>query len=199
MTILFSVALNLTALATSLPTPVFLPGESQGSGSLVGCHLWGCTESDTTEVTQQQQQLPHYPKENQPWIFIGRTDAEAEAPILWPPDTKNQLIGKDPDAGKDGKQEEKGTTENEMAGWHHWLSGCEFEQTPGDGEGQGSLACCSPWGRTELDTTELLNNNKLPHKSGVKQCLSVCVWLAWQCNVFGVHPCCSKHQNSILS
>ena len=86
-----------------------------------------------------------------------------------------------------------------MVGWHHWLSGCEFEQTPGGGEGQGSLACCSPWGHTESDTTEQLSSNKLPHKSGVKQCLSFCVWLAWQCNVFRVHPCCSKCQNFIPS
>ena len=87
---------------------------------------------------------PLNPKGNQPWIFIERTDAEAEAPILWPPDVKNQLIGKDTDAGKDWGQEEKGVTEDEMVGWHHRLTGHEFEQTPGDGEGQGSLVCCSP-------------------------------------------------------
>ena len=91
-------------------------------------------------------------------IFIGRTDAEAEAPILWPPDVKNQFIGKDPDAGKDWRQEEKGTTEDEMVGWHHQLNGHEFEQTPGDDEGQGSLVCCSPWGCKESDVTERLNN-----------------------------------------
>ena len=85
---------------------------------------------------------PVNPKENQSWIFIGRTDAEAETPILWPPDVKSWLIVKDPDAGKDWRQEEKGTNEDEMVEWHHRLSG----QTPGDGEGQGSLACCSPWG-----------------------------------------------------
>ena len=90
---------------------------------------------------------------SQPWIFIGRTDAETEAPILWPPDTKSQLIQKDPDAGKDWRQGEKGTTEDEMVGWHHWLDGHEFEQILGDSEEQGSLACCSPWGRKELDTT----------------------------------------------
>ena len=84
---------------------------------------------------------------------MGRTDAEAEAPILWPPDVKSQLIGKDLDAGKDGRQEEKGMTEDEMVGWHHRLNGHEFEQTPGDSEGQGGLACCSPWGLKELDTT----------------------------------------------
>ena len=84
------------------------------------------------------------PKENQPLIFIGRTDAEA--PIFWPPDVKSQFIEKDPDVGKDWRQEEKGTTEDEMVGWHHWLNGHEFEQTLGDSEGQGNLACCCPWG-----------------------------------------------------
>ena len=85
------------------------------------------------------------PKGNQSWIFIGRPDAEAEAPILWPPDAKTWLIGKDPDARKNCRQEEKGTTEDEMVGWYHQLNGHEFQQAPGDGEGQGSLACCSPW------------------------------------------------------
>ena len=96
-------------------------------------------------------------KGNQPWIIIGRTEAEAKAPLLWPPYAKSQLIKKDPDAGKDWGQEEMGTTEDEMVGCHHWVNGQEFEQTPGDGEGQGSLACCSPWGRKESDTTEWLN------------------------------------------
>ena len=96
-------------------------------------------------------------KENQPWIFTGRTDAEAEAPVLWPPDAKNWLIGKDPDAGKDWRQEEKGMTEDEMIEWHHQLDGHEFEQALGVGDGQRSLACCSPWGRKQLDTTEWLN------------------------------------------
>ena len=84
------------------------------------------------------------PKGNHPWIVIGKTDAEAEAPIFWPPGMKSQLTGKDSDAGKDWKQEEKGVTEDEMIGWHHWLNGLEFEPTLGDGEGQESLACCSP-------------------------------------------------------
>ena len=87
---------------------------------------------------------PVNPKGNQFWIFIRRTDAEAEAPILWPPDVKSRLIRKGPDAGKDWKQEEKGMTEDEMVGWHHWLNGHELEQFPGDGEGQGNLVCCSP-------------------------------------------------------
>ena len=100
---------------------------------------------------------PDHPKGNQSWIFIGRTDAEAEAPILWPPDVKSWLIGKDPNAGKDQRQEEKGTTEDEMVGWYHGFNGHEFEQAPGVGGRQASLACCSPWGRKELDTTERLN------------------------------------------
>ena len=88
---------------------------------------------------------PVDPKGNQSWIVTGRTDAEA--PILWPPDAKSWFIGEDPDAGKNWRQEEKGTTEDEMVGWHHWFNGHELEQTLGDSEGQGSLACCSPWGR----------------------------------------------------
>ena len=99
-------------------------------------------------------------KGNQPWIFIGRTEAEAEAPVLWPPDVKSQLIGKDPGAGKDWGQEEKRMTENEMVGWHHWLDGHESEQTPGESEGQGSMVCRSPWSRKELDASKWLNNNK---------------------------------------
>ena len=87
-------------------------------------------------------------------MLIGRTDSEAEALILWPPDAKSQFIRKDPDAGKDRRQEEKGTTEDKMVVRHHKLNGHGFEQAPGDGEGQGSLACCSPWGHNESDTTE---------------------------------------------
>ena len=100
---------------------------------------------------------PVYPKGNQYWIFIGRTDAEAETPILWPPDGKKWLIWKDPGAGKDWRQEEKDTTENEMTGWHHRLDGHEFKWTPGDGDRQGRLVCCDSWGHKELDTTEWLN------------------------------------------
>ena len=102
--------------------------------------------------------IPVNPKGNQSWIVIRRTDAEVEAPTLWPPDANSQFIRKDPDAGKDWRQE-KGETEDEMVGWHHWLNGQEFEQTLGDGERQGSLACCNPRSHKELDTTEWLNNN----------------------------------------
>ena len=108
------------------------------------------------------------------YIDTGRTGAEAETPVLWPPDANNWLVGKDPDAGKDWGQEEKGMTEDEMVGWHHWLNGHEFEQIPGVGDGQGSLVCCSPWGRKELDTTEWLNwseaLNSIPRPSSSLRC-----------------------------
>ena len=93
---------------------------------------------------------------DQPWDFFGRNDAKAETPILWPPHVKSWLIGKDSDAGRDWGQEEKGTTEDETAGWHHWLDGRESQWTPGVGDGQGGLACCDSWGRKESDTTEWL-------------------------------------------
>ena len=96
-------------------------------------------------------------KEINPWIFTARTDAKAETPILWPPDGKNWLIGKHPDSGKDWRQEEKGTTNDEVAGWHQRLNGHEFEWTPGVGNGQGSLVCFSPWGHKKSDMTEQLN------------------------------------------
>ena len=101
------------------------------------------------------------PKGNQSWIFIGRTDAKAETPILGPPDAKNWLIGKDPDAGKEGEQEEKGVTEDEMVGWQHRFDGHGFGWTLGIGDGQGGLACCSPCGHKESDTTEQLNWSEL--------------------------------------
>ena len=96
---------------------------------------------------------PFKVKGNQPWIFIGKTTAEIETPILWLPDAKNWLIRKDPDAGKDWGQGQMGDIEDDMVGWHHWLKGHEFEQTPGDSEGRGSLACYSPWGHKESNTT----------------------------------------------
>ena len=96
-------------------------------------------------------------KGDQPWVFFGRNDVKAETPELWPPHAKSWLIGKESDAGRDWGQEEMGTTEDEMAGWHYWLDGREFEWTPGVGDGQGGLACCDSWGRKESDTTEQLN------------------------------------------
>ena len=114
---------------------------------------------------------PVNPEGNQLWIFIRRTDAES--PILQSPVVKSHLIRKDSDAGIDWRQQEKGATEDEMDGWHHWLNGHEFVPTPGDGEGQGSLVCCSPWGRKEFDTTEELNNHKPPSRWRMEQ------WRCW--------------------
>ena len=120
--------------------------------------LFNCgVGEDSWESLGLQRDQPVNPKGNQSWIFIGKTGAEAETPVLWPPDVKNWVIGKDPDAGKDWRQEEKGMTEDEMFGWHHRLDGHEFEQALGVGDGQGNLVCCSPWGRKELDTTERPN------------------------------------------
>ena len=117
--------------------------------------LW-CWRRFLSPLYCKEIQLVHS-KGNQSWIFIGRTDTEAEAPILWPPDAKNWLIGKDPDAGKDWRWEEKGTTEDEVVGWHHQFDRHEFEQALGVGDEQRSLVCCSPRGHKELDTTEPLN------------------------------------------
>ena len=117
---------------------------------------------------------PVPPKGDQSWVFFGRTDAKAETPILWPPDVKSWLIGKDPDAGRDWGQEDKGTTENEMAGWHHWLYGRESEWTPGVGDGQGGMACCDSWGRKEADTTEWLNWTET--KSDSRSVVSNSLW-----------------------
>ena len=109
--------------------------------------FWTVVLEKTVESPLECKEIkPVHPKWNQSWIFIGRTDAEAETLILWLPDAKNWLIEKDRDAGKDWRQEEKGMSENETIGWHHQLDGHEFEQAPGVGDGQGSLACCSPWG-----------------------------------------------------
>ena len=122
--------------------------------------FWTVVLEKTLENPLDSKEIqPVHPKGNQTWLFIGRTDAEAETPILGPPDAKNWLTEKDPDARKHQRQEEKGTTEAEMVGWHHQLDGHEFEQTPGDGEGQGGLVCCRPWGCKESDTTEWLNND----------------------------------------
>ena len=99
---------------------------------------------------------PFHPEGDQPWDFFGRNDAKAETSVLWPPHAKRWLIGKDSDVGRDWGQEEKGTTEDEIAGWHHWLNGRESQWTPGDANGQGGLECCNSWGHKELDTTERL-------------------------------------------
>ena len=135
------------------------------SWALKNWWFWTVVLEKTLESPLDCKEIqPVNAKGNQPWIFIGRTDAEAEAPVLWPPDAKSWLIGKDPDARKDRRQEKKGTTEDEMVGWHHRLNGHELEQAPGYGEGQEWLACCSPWGCKEWDTTEWLNNKSKGQK-----------------------------------
>ena len=125
-------------------------------------------------------------KGNQLWIFIGRTDAEAEAPILWPPDSKSWLTGKDSGAGQDWGQEEKRAVGDEMVGWHHWFNGHEFEQALGDSEGQGSLACCSPWRCQESDITEQLNNNNRVEQH--YQCCDIKSTLSPISNAKGILP-----------
>ena len=116
---------------------------------------------DSWESLGQRGDPTVNPKGNQSWIFIGRTDVEAETPILWPPDAKSWLICKDSDAWKDWGQEEKETMQDEIVGWHYWLNGHGFGWTPGIGDGQGGLSCCSSWGHRESDTTEWLNWTKL--------------------------------------
>ena len=159
----------------TLPTKVHLVKTMLFPVVMYGCESWAIKKAEHQRIdafeVQCCRRLLRVPwtarRSNQSilkeinWIFIGRTDAKAETPILWPPDEKNWLIWKDPDAGKDWRKGEKGTTEDEMVGWHHWLYGHEFEQAPGVGDGQGNLVCCSPWGRKESDTTKRLNRTKL--------------------------------------
>ena len=154
----------------TLPTKVCLVKAMVFPVVMYGCESWTIRKTehwrtDAFEVLKKtlespldyKEIQPVYPKGNQSWIFIGRNDTEAETPILRPPDAKNCLIWKDPDAGKDWRWEEKGMTEDEMVEWHHQLDGHEFEQVLGVGDGQGGLACCSPWGHRGSDSTEWLN------------------------------------------
>ena len=124
--------------------------------------FWTVVLEKTLESPLDSKEVqPVYPKWDQSWVFIGRTDVEAETPVLWPLHVKSWLTGKDSDAGRDWGQEEKRTTEDEMAGWHHRLDGHEFGWTSGVGVGQGVLACCNSWGCKQLDTTERLNRTEL--------------------------------------
>ena len=160
----------------TLPTKVHLVKSMVVPVVMYGCKRWTIKKAECQRIDAFEQWCwrrllrvpldskeikPVHPKGNQSWIFTGRTNAKAKTPILWPLDGKSQLIGKDPDAGKDWGQEEKGTTEDEMLCWHRQLSGHEFEQALRVGDGQGSMACCSPWGHrvrhdwaTELNWTE---------------------------------------------
>ena len=155
----------------TLPTKVHLVKTMVFPVVMCGCESWTVKKAERQRIDafelwswrRLESPLdckviqPVHPTGDQPWMFIGRTDAEAETLVLCPPDAKNWLIGKDPDAGKDWGWEEKGTTEDELVGWRHRLNGREFELTPGVGDGQGSLACCSPRGCKESDTTQQLN------------------------------------------
>ena len=132
------------------------------------CFRTVALEKTLKSLLESKEIKPVNPIGNWSWIFTGRTDAET--PILWPSDVKRQLIGKDPDAGKDWRQKEKEMTEDEMAGWHHWLDEHEFEQTSVDGEGQGSLACCSPLGHKESDRTERTKSQRLTNFTCGFQC-----------------------------
>ena len=132
--------------------------DCEESWALKNWFFWTVVLEKTLESPLDCKEIqPVHSKGDQPWVFFGRNDAKAETPGLWPPHAKSWLIGKDSDAWRDWGQEEKGTTEDEMAGWHHRLDGHEFEWSPGDCDGQGGLACCNSWGRKESDTTERLN------------------------------------------
>ena len=156
---------KLLSPAKLFATPWNTPWNSPGQNIGVGYHegwapknwcFWTAVLEKTLGCPLDCKEIqPVHPKEDQSWVFIGRTDAEAEAPILWPLDVKSWLIGKDPDAGEDYGQEEKGTAEDEMVWWHHWLKGHGFVWTLGVGDGQGGLACCGSWG--SKDMTEQLN------------------------------------------
>ena len=142
-----------------LPSPVWMwELDYKGSWAQKNWCFWTVVLKKTLESLLDCKEIQSvHLKWNQPWVFTGRTDVEAETPMLSPPDVKSWLIWKDLVVGKDWWQEEKGMTEDKMVGWHHWLNGHEFGQTPGIVDGQGGLACCSSWGRKELDTTEQLN------------------------------------------
>ena len=169
------VIINLDSILKSrditLPTKVCLVKAMVFPVVMDGCESWTVKKAErqiwcfwtvllekTLESPLDCKEIqPVHPKGDQSWVFIGRTDAEVETLILWPLHAKSWLIGKDPDAGRDWGQEEKGTTEDEVAGWPHRLDGHECEPAPGVGDGQGGMACCDSWGRKELDTTERLN------------------------------------------
>ena len=180
----------------SLPTMVRLGKAMVFPVVMYGCESWTVKKAEKkkeeswalknwwflTVVLEKTLESPLDCKEIQPvhskgdrsCVFFRRTDAQAETPILWPPHAKSWPIGKDSDTGRDWEQEEKGTTEDEMAGWHHWLNGHEFGWTPGVGDGQGGLACCNSWDCKESDTTKQLNWTQLK------------LWLEWMNEVYTV-------------
>ena len=153
----------------TLPTKICLVKAMVFTVVMYGCESWTVKRAEHQRIDAFElwcwRRLLRIPwtarRSNQSWVFFGRNDAKAETPILWPPHVESWLIGKDPDAGRDWGQEEKGTTEDEMTGWHHRLNGHGFEWTLGVGDGQGGLACCDSWGHKELETTERLNWTEL--------------------------------------
>ena len=164
----------------TLPTKVLLVKAMVFPVVMYGRESWNCEEGWVpknwcfwTVVLEKTLESPLDWKEsqpvnlkwNQPWTLMGWTDAKAETPVVWPPDVKSWLIGKDPDAGKDWRQKEKRATKDETVGWHHQFNGHELGQTPGDGEEQESMVCCSPWGLKQSDMTWWLNNNINTKKS----------------------------------
>ena len=145
--------------------------DCEESWALKNWCFWTVVLEKTLESPLDCEEIqPVHSEGDQPWVFIGRTDAEAETPILWPPHAKSWLIGKEPDAGRDWGQEENGMTEDEMAGWHHQLNAHEFGWTPGVGDRQGGLACCNSWGHKQSDMTERLNWTELKAQR-VSKCL----------------------------
>ena len=158
----------LKSRGITLPTNVHLVNvwmwelDYKESWALKNWHFWTVVLEKTVESPLDCKEIqPVHPKGDQSWMFVGITDVEDETQVLWAPVGKSWLVGEDSDAGRDWGQEEKGTTEDEMAGWHHRLNGHESEWTLGDGDGQGGLACCDSWGRKESDTTEQLNWTEL--------------------------------------
>ena len=171
--------------------------DCEESGALKNWCFWTVVLEKTLDSPLDCKEIqPVHPKGDQSWVFIGRTDAEAETPVLWPPHVKSWLIGKDSDAGKDWGQEEKGTTEDEMAGWHHRLDGCEFEWTPGVGDGQGGLVCRDSWGCKESDTTEQLHWTELIKKNAFESVLMR--WMKLEPIIHREVNQKEKHQYSIL-
>ena len=161
-------------LVKSTVFPVVMYGCKESWALKNWCFLTVVLEKTLESPLDCKEIQPVHLKGDQSWVFIGGTDVEAETPILWPPDAKSWLIGKDPDAGRDWGQEEKGTTEDEMVGWHHRLNGHGFGWTPVVGDGQGGLVCCGSWGRKELDSTEWLNWTELSTENQRVECHSTC-------------------------
>ena len=149
-------------------------------------HFWTVVLEKTLESPLDCKEIqPVHPKGDQSWVFIAGTDVEAETPKLWPLDEESWFIWKDPDAGRDWGQEEKGTTEDEMVGWHHWHNGHGFGWTPGVGDGQGGLTCCNSWGRKESDTTEQLIWTR-DKRLGLSLTLPSLKWMntSYRCNMY---------------